>query len=47
MIEDMCGQWLFVMINKVEMVTITHLRIVINKRNINPLKIVVECILSF
>jgi hypothetical protein len=36
MIEEMCGQWLFLMINKVEMITITHLRIVINKRNKTP-----------
>jgi hypothetical protein len=40
MIEVMCGQWLIWMINRVEMVIITHLRIVINKRNETPLQIV-------
>jgi hypothetical protein len=29
MIEEMCGKWLILMVNRVEMVTIIHLRIVI------------------
>jgi hypothetical protein len=46
MIEVMYAQWLILMINRAEMVTIIHLRIVIEKRNISALQIVVECIMS-